>query len=74
MRVQSCAELTLSRLFRRGWASGYAAVEEGQHVTNGSRRHFDRQVPSAGVQVFPLDTTVWPHPAVPDADGFGIRT
>ncbi len=62
-RVQSYAELTLSPLFRRGWASGYAAVEEGQQCDEWLQTAFCRQVPSAGVQVFPLDTTVWPHPS-----------
>jgi hypothetical protein len=63
MRVQSYAELTLSPLFRRGWASGYAAVEEGQQWDEWLKTAFCRQVPSTGVQVFPLDTTVWPHPS-----------
>jgi hypothetical protein len=63
MRVQSYAELTLSPLFRRGWASGYAAVEDGRQCDEWLRRAFCQQASSTGVQVFPLDTTVWPHPS-----------
>lgn len=69
MRVQSYAELTLSPLFRRGWASGYAAVEEGQQCAEWLKMAFCRQVPSTGVQVFPLDTTVWPHPSARTLEG-----
>ncbi len=68
-RVRSFAELTLSPLFRRGWASGYAAVEDGQQVEERLRRAFCRQVPTAGVQVFPIDTTVWPHPSARTLEG-----
>ena len=69
MRVQSYAELTLSPLFRRRWASGYAAVEDGRQDTECLRRLFCRQVPAVGVQVFPLDTTVWPHPSARTLEG-----
>jgi hypothetical protein len=61
--VQSYVELTLSPLFRRGWSSGYAAVEDGRQNTEQLREVFCQQVPATGVQVFPLDTTVWPHPS-----------
>jgi hypothetical protein len=61
-RVHSFAELTLSPLFRRGWSSGYAAIEAGRQQDAWLKTRLAEQVPTRGVQVFPLDTTVWPHP------------
>ena len=69
IRVQSYAELTLSPLFRRGWSSGYAAVEDGRQDAEWLRGVFCQQVPASGVQVFPLDTTVWPHPGARTLEG-----
>ena len=60
---RSFAELSLSPMFRRQWPSLYDGLERGRQ----NRRQLDQllvqQVPRAGVQVFVLDTTVWPHPS-----------
>lgn len=56
------AELSLSPVFRRRWSSVYRAIEDGQQSAHWLRQCFVQQVPRQGVQVFPLDTTVWPHP------------
>lgn len=57
------AELSLSPLFRRGWPSAYGAIEEGAQHEQRLGQYFVQQVPRQGVQVFPLDTTVWAHPS-----------
>jgi hypothetical protein len=56
------AEVSLSPAFRRRWSSAYGAIEEGSQDQQQLSRCFLGQVPRQGVQVFPLDTTVWPHP------------
>jgi len=56
------AELSLLPVFRRQWPSAYRAIEDGQQSAHGLSHCFIEQLPRAGVQVFPLDTTVWPHP------------
>lgn len=61
-RVSSFAELSLTPVFRRRWSSIYQAVAEGGQALASLRQHFIEQVPSEGVQVFPLDTTMWAHP------------
>ena len=53
------AELSQRRVFRRGWSSAYRAVEEGEQAGYWLRESF---VPRSGIQVFPLDTTMWAHP------------
>lgn len=68
-RVHSFAELTLSPVFRRDWSSGYAAIEAGQPSSEWLKDTFCAQVPTTGVQVFPLDTTVWPHPSARTLEG-----
>jgi len=56
------AELSLRCVFRRGWSSAYRAVEEGEQAGHWLRQSFVQQVPRSGIQVFPLDTTMWAHP------------
>ena len=68
-RVRSFVELTLSPLFRRGWSSGYAAVEDGQLSEEWLKRMFCQQVSTSGTHVFPIDTTVWPHPSARTLEG-----
>src|SRR5688572_1825515 len=57
------AELSRSPVFRRGWPSVYGAIEEGRQHQQRLGHCFVQQVPRQGVQVFPLDTTVWAHPS-----------
>lgn len=57
------AELSLSPAFRRRWPSAYGAIETGLQDQQRLVTCFLRQVPRQGVQVFPLDTTVWAHPS-----------
>jgi hypothetical protein len=61
--VRSFVELSLSPAFRRQWPSVYAAIEEGQQDQEWLERFFIQQIPTEGPQVFPLDSTDWPHPA-----------
>jgi len=56
------AELSLSPVFRRQWSSAYQGLEAGQQSATQLSRCFINQLPRTGIQVFPLDTTVWPHP------------
>lgn len=66
----SCfAEVSLSPVFRRRWPSAYSAIDDGQQSTYKQVECFGQQVPRQGVQVFPLDTTVWPHPSARTLSG-----
>ena len=56
------AELSLSPVFRRQWSSAYNALEAGGQAVQRLSQSFIQQVSGQGVQVFPLDTTVWAHP------------
>ena len=62
-RVNSFAELSLSPLCRRAWASAYMAVEAGNQERDWIRRRLMEQLPPSEVVVLPIDTTVWPHPS-----------
>jgi len=62
-RVNSFAELTLSPLHQRGWASAYMAVEAGSQAEDWLSSRLTKHLPSSGVVVLPIDTTVWPHPS-----------
>jgi hypothetical protein len=59
--IRSFPELSLSPVFRRGWSSAYAAIENGQQGTAWLERCLAQQVSSTGVQVYPLDGTAWSH-------------
>jgi len=66
----SCAaEISLSPLFRRSWSSLYKAVEIGKVNETSLTALFVQQVPTSGVQVYPLDSTMWAHPAARTLDG-----
>lgn len=56
------AELSLSPVFRRKWNSVYKAMETGELSASQLSRAFHQHVPRNGIQVYALDTTVWPHP------------
>jgi hypothetical protein len=63
------AEVSLSPAFRRRWPSIYEAIEAGSQDQAQLARCFLGQVPRQGVQVFPLDTTVWAHPSARTLSG-----
>jgi len=60
--VQSLAELSLSPVFQRKWPSLYRAIERGRVDENWLRFYLTRHVPTQGVTVLALDTSVWPRP------------
>jgi len=60
--VTSFARLSLSDQFRRKWPSLYAAIEDGVVDSEWLRGHLTRQVPQAGISVFPIDGSPWPRP------------
>lgn len=62
MSVNSFPELSLSPLFEREWSSAYDAVENGKQDSEQLCRLFCQQLPADEPVVYPLDTTVWPHP------------
>src|SRR5262245_17586078 len=68
-QASSVAELSLSPHFRRQWGSVYKAVEVGELNEQALARLFVRQVPTTGIQVYPLDSTMWAHPAARTLDG-----
>lgn len=57
------AEISLSPAFRRGWGSLSKAVVKGQVHEKALASLFSRQVPLEGIQLYPLDSTMWAHPA-----------
>ena len=67
--ARCAAEISLSPLFRRSWSSLYKAVEKGKVNETSLASLFVRQVPTTGVQVYPLDSTMWAHPAARTLDG-----
>lgn len=60
---RSYAELSLSPVFRRQWPSLYDALERGGQVEERLGRLLAAHIPAKGVQVCPLDTTMWAHPS-----------
>ena len=57
------AEISMSSLFRRKWSSLYKAIEKGGVNEETLATLFIDQVPKTDVQVYPLDSTMWAHPA-----------
>ena len=57
------AEISMSPLFRRKWSSLYKAIEKGGVNEETLATLFIDQVPKTDVQVYPLDSTMWAHPA-----------
>jgi hypothetical protein len=57
------AEISLSPLFRRKWSSLYKAIEKGGVNEESLASLFVGQVPKTGIQIYPLDSTMWAHPA-----------
>jgi hypothetical protein len=62
-RANSFAELSLSPLHQRGWASTYMAIEAGNQEVEWLQSWLMEQLPTSGVVIVPIDTTVWPHPS-----------
>ncbi len=62
------AEISLSPVFRRQWSSAYSAIERGSQAPGWISDYLSGQVP-AGVQVYPLDTTMWAHPSARTLEG-----
>ncbi len=60
-RVASFVELCLAAVFRRQWASGYAALRDGRIDPDALERLLVAQVPATGTAVFALDASLWPH-------------
>lgn len=60
--VSSYAMLSQSSQFQRKWPSLYAAVEDGDLDSEWLRGYLARQLPQAGICVFPLDGSSWPRP------------
>jgi hypothetical protein len=60
--VSSFAMLSQSSRFRRKWPSLYGAVEDGELDRQWLRTYLARQIPSEGIQVFPIDGSPWPRP------------
>jgi len=56
-------ELSLLPVFRRGWSSAYAAIEDGEQDREWLEGYFTQRVPRTGPVLFSLDGTAWPHPA-----------
>ncbi len=61
-KISCFAELSLRPVFRRGWSSAYRAVKEGKQSGYWLKQSFVKHVPREGIQVYALDTTMWPHP------------
>jgi len=62
--IRSFPELSLLPTFRRKWPSSYAAIEKGGQDWKWLEGYFIQQVSTKGAQLFSLDGTAWPHPAV----------
>jgi hypothetical protein len=61
-KIGCFAELSLRPVFRRSWSSGYRALEKGKQAQKRLQVNLVKQVPRVGIQVYPLDTTMWAHP------------
>ena len=68
-RLASYAELSLSPNHQRGWGSAYRAIEAGRQDEQQLHSMWCRQIPDGQVQVYALDTTVWPHPRARTLEG-----
>lgn len=68
-RVNSYAELTLSPQFKRQWQSGYQGIKAGRQDKEAVANLLHKQLPSTGIRVYALDTTLWPHPRARTLNG-----
>ena len=70
---RSFAELSLSPVFRRRWPSLYDGLERGRQDETRLAQLLVQQIPRHGVQICPLDTTVWSHPSARTLTDLGYR-
>ena len=70
-KVPSFPWLALAGCFQRQWSSLYDAVEQGAQDVTGLSQFLMRQVPTAGIQFWSLDGTVWPRPQAHTLPGRG---
>lgn len=68
-KIGCFAELSQSPVFRRKWGSAYQAIKKGEISEYWLERIFTEQVPQEGIQIYPLDTTVWAHPKARTLEG-----
>ncbi len=68
-RIDCIAELSLNGAFQRKWSSTYQAIEAGKQSEYWMLQSFIEQVPREGVQIYPLDTTMWAHPKARTLEG-----
>ena len=61
--VSCFAEFSLSPVFRRGWPSVYAALEDGRPDRHGLLEVYVQQLPSQGRILLAGDHTAWPRPS-----------
>ena len=67
--MSSYAELTLSPQFKRQWHSGYQGIKAGRQDKQAIAKLMHKQLPSSGIRVYALDTTIWPHPRARTLNG-----
>jgi len=53
--IRSFPELSLLPVFRRGWSSAYAAIEDGEQDREWLEDHFTQRIPRTGPVLFSLD-------------------
>jgi DDE superfamily endonuclease len=63
--THSFAELSQCPVFRRTWASAYAALEDGRQDEVWLRQYLVQQLPQHGVVLLGIDSTAWPRPRAP---------
>lgn len=68
-RVSSYAELTLSPQFKRQWHSSYQGIKAGRQDKETIATLLHEQLPTTGIRVHALDTTIWPHPRARTLNG-----
>lgn len=60
--VRSFAALSCAFVFRRQWASLYAAIEDGAIDTAWLEARLYQEIAPAAVTICPVDGSSWPHP------------
>jgi DDE superfamily endonuclease len=63
--THSFAALSQSPVFRRTWASAYAALEDGRQDEVWLRQCLVQQLPQQGSVFLGIDSTAWPRPRAP---------
>jgi len=68
-RVSSYAELTLCSEFKRQWHSAYQGIAAGRQDKEAIAKLLHQQLPTSGLRVHALDTTLWPHSSARTLNG-----